>query len=293
MKIGIGSYALFWEWHDHPRPLSIEAMVDRARDLGCDVFEICDDPRIEAYDADALAALRDRAEAAGIALQLGTRGIAPAHLAAHLDIARALGARVLRSMVQQGDAERGAAHIVDLLAQSTAALEAADVTLALETYEQIPTPLLLAAIEAVDSDRIGICLDPANVVAALELPNDVIDAAASRTVDLHVKDFAFARQEGWVGFTYSGARMGEGQLDLARELAAVYADGRSPAAIVEHWLPWQGDSATTVAMERDWTDATLAALRASAVAVAVADADADEQTHHPDQTPNRKQGDPQ
>ena len=55
--------------------------------------------------------------------------------------------------------------------------------------------------------------------------------------------------------------MGEGQLDLQRELAAVYADGRSPAAIVEHWLPWQGDSASTVDLERDWTDATLAALR--------------------------------
>ncbi|WP_072314851.1 sugar phosphate isomerase/epimerase family protein [Agrococcus sp. Marseille-P2731] len=281
MKIGIGSYALFWEWHDHPQPLSIEDMVDRASDLDCEVFEICDDPRIEAYDADALAALRARAEAAGLALQLGTRGIAPAHLAAYIDIARALGASVLRSMVQREDAEQGAEHIVDLLSLSTQALEAADVTLALETYEQIPTALLLATIEGVGSDRIGVCLDPANVVAALELPNDVIDAAASRTVDLHVKDFAFARRDGWVGFTYSGARMGEGQLDLARELSAVYADGRSPAAIVEHWLPWQGDSATTVAMERVWTDATIAALRASAPA------------HHSDQTPNRKQGDPQ
>ena len=38
MDIGIGSYALFWEWHDHPEPLTIEAMIDRAAELGCTVF---------------------------------------------------------------------------------------------------------------------------------------------------------------------------------------------------------------------------------------------------------------
>ena len=261
MDIGIGSYALFWEWHDHPEPLTIEAMVDRAAELGCTVFEICDDARIESYDPAALTALAERARADGIRLQLGTRGIDPDHLARYLAIAEALDARVLRSMVQREDADRGLDHIVGLLRRTLPGLEAAGVALALETYEQIPTPLLLQAIEQVGSAHVGICLDPANVVAALERPIDVIDAAARHTLDLHVKDFAFARQQGWVGFTLSGARMGEGQLDLQRELAAVYADGRSPAAIVEHWLPWQGDSASTVDLERDWTDATLAALR--------------------------------
>ncbi len=264
MDIGIGSYALFWEWHEHPEPLSIEGMVDRAAALRCDVFEICDDSRIEDHEPARLTALRERAAAAGVRLQLGTRGIAPAHLARYAGIARALEARVLRSMVQRADAERGTEHIVALLRESLPALESAGTTLALETYEQIPTSMLVEAVERIGSPHVGICLDPANVVAALELPTDAIAMAAPHTVDLHVKDFAFTRQEGWVGFLYSGARMGEGQLDLQHELAAVYADGRSPAAIVEHWLPWQGDSASTVALERDWTDATIAALRASA-----------------------------
>ncbi|MCH1881462.1 sugar phosphate isomerase/epimerase family protein [Agrococcus sp. ARC_14] len=264
MDIGIGSYALFWEWHEHPQPLPIDAMIDRAAELGCDVFEICDDPRILAYDASALRSLRDRAHDQGVQLQLGTRGIAPDHLARSIVIAQALEARVLRSMVERDDADRGLDHVVGRLRQSTPALAAAGVTLALETYEQIPTTMLVEAVELLDTPQVGICLDPANVVAALELPVDAIAAAARHTVDLHVKDFAFARQQGWVGFTLSGARMGDGLLDLEHELAAVYADGRSPAAIVEHWLPWQGDSETTVGLERDWTDATLAALRASA-----------------------------
>src|SRR5699024_2311153 len=80
--------------------------------------------------------------------------------------------------------------------------------------------------------------------------------------------------------TYSGAPLGQGLLDLDHELSAVYGAGtpgtgrRSaptsttarhdricPSAIVEHWLPWQGDLETTVTTERAWTDRTLAALR--------------------------------
>jgi sugar phosphate isomerase/epimerase len=274
MDIGIGSYALFWEWHDHPQPLPIAAMVDRAADLGCSVFEICDDPRIEDHSPDELVALRTRAAERGVRLQLGTRGIDPDHLARYLDIAEALGARVLRSMVQRPDAEQGAEHVAGLLRRTMSRLQSTGIALALETYEQIPTATLVAAVEAVDSPLIGICLDPANCIAALERPADVIDAAAPHALDLHVKDFAFARQEGWVGFALSGARMGDGQLDLAHELRALQSAGRSPAAIVEHWLPWQGDSATTVALERAWTDAALAALRAASADASTAPAPA-------------------
>src|SRR5699024_6149446 len=135
-------------------------------------------------------------------------------------------------------------------------------------YEQVTTSTLLGIVEELDSPHVGICLDPANCVSALEHPKDVVEACAPRTVNLHVKDFAFARQEGWVGFTYSGAPLGEGLLDLDHELRHVYsgdrsapAAGRAPSAIVEHWLPWQGDLATTLETERAWTDRTLAALR--------------------------------
>ena len=31
--------------------------------------------------------------------------------------------------------------------------------------------------------------------------------------------------------------------------------------IIEHWLPWQGDLATTVALENDWTIHNLAYIR--------------------------------
>ena len=270
MKIGIGTYSLFWEFEGrNPDPLDIPGMVDRAARLGCEVFLICDDPRLEDLDAAQLRELRERAELLGVELELGTRTIDPAHLRRHIDLAGALGARTLRSMIQAQEIEDGPAAAVTALRAVLPRLEEAGVTLALETYEQVPTSTLLAVVEELDSPHVGICLDPANCVSALEHPKDVVEACAPRTANLHVKDFAFARQEGWVGFTYSGAPLGEGLLDLDHELGAVYGGTRAPSAaphtpsaIVEHWLPWQGDLATTLETERAWTDRTLAALRA-------------------------------
>ena len=87
MQIGIGTYALFWESHaESPRPLGLAASIDRAAEVGCDVFQICDDPRIEQVDAPGLDALRDRAELLGVALELGTRTIGRDHLARYLDL---------------------------------------------------------------------------------------------------------------------------------------------------------------------------------------------------------------
>ena len=269
MKIGIGTYSLFWEFESrNPAPLDIPAMVDRAARLGCEVFQICDDPRVEQLDTAGLHDLRERAELLGVELELGTRTIGRDHLGRYLDIAEALGARTLRSMIQSQEVASGSEEAVSELRASLPRLEGAGITLALETYEQIPTCTLLGIVEELDSPHVGICLDPANCVSALEHPKDVVEACAPRAVNLHVKDFAFARQEGWVGFTYSGAPLGEGLLDLDHELRHVYsgdraasAVGRAPSAIVEHWLPWQGDLETTLETERAWTDRTLAALR--------------------------------
>ena len=267
MKIGIGTYSLFWEFSDrNPNPLSISGMIERAAELGCEVFQICDDPRIDDLTPAALQQLRKNADLLGIALELGTRTIGRDHLTRYIVIAEALGAHTLRSMVQSQEILTGPEAAVSELRAVLPRLEASGVRLALETYEQVPTPTLLKIVESVDSPLVGICLDPANCVSALEHPKDVVDSCATRTLNLHVKDFAFARQEGWVGFTFSGAPLGEGLLDLDHELTAVYgkrpSTSEAPSAIVEHWLPWQGDLESTLSAERAWTDRTLTALRA-------------------------------
>ena len=90
-------------------------------------------------------------------------------------------ARLVRSMVYAPGFRPTLDEAAGLLATVMPEFEAAGVTLALETYEQVTTSDLVALVERVGSDRLGICLDPANVVAGLELPKDAVERCAPLT----------------------------------------------------------------------------------------------------------------
>jgi sugar phosphate isomerase/epimerase len=262
--IGLGTYAFFWEHSDRVAdPLSLVGAFERTRELDVDVFQICDyAPLTEMSEAEVQDAARAAREL-GMTIELGTKGIDPDHLARFLRLAEAFDARLVRSMVFGPDARPTLAEADVLLRGVLPSFEAAGVTLALETYEQVATADLVALVRGISSPQLGICLDPANVVARLESPRACVEATADLVANVHVKDFAFARQPGWVGFTYSGARMGEGLHDYPHLLETVRPRERGITEIVEHWLPWQGDPETTVRTERDWTRATLEHLRST------------------------------
>lgn len=264
--IGLGTYAFFWQHSDRvPEPLSLVGAFEATRELGVDLFQICDYAPLEAMSE---AELRDAAAAArdlGIAVELGTKGIEPDRLARFLDLAGVFDARLVRSMLASPEHRPTLAQADEWLRAALPAYEASGVDLALETYEQVATADLVALVAGIDSARLGICLDPANVVARLELPRDCVEATAPYVKNVHVKDFAFARQPGWVGFTYGGAPMGEGLHDYAHLLETVRPRQHEPEVneIVEHWLSWQGDPETTIRTEREWTRRTIEYLRST------------------------------
>ena len=125
----------------------------------------------------------------------------------------------------------------------------------------MPSARLVSIVEAVGSEHVGICLDPANCVAGLELPIDVVARSAPYVKNWHVKDFAFTRQAGWVGFTLAGCPLGEGLLDYDAVVAAIQPAANDINQIVEHWLPWQADAETTCALESQWTQHNVNYLR--------------------------------
>ena len=147
------------------------------------------------------------------------------------------------------------------------AFEAAGVTLALETYEQVATAELVGLIESFGSPHLGICLDPANTVANLELPADVTARCAPYVANWHVKDFDFSRNPGWVGFVYTGTALGDGRLDYDGMLALLRPAERGITQIIEFWLPWQDtvpaaeQALVTTRLEAEWTRTTLDQLR--------------------------------
>lgn len=249
MAIGLSTYAFFW------RKLSLQDMLKQTNELGCNVFQICDYPAVESMSAAELADLRDTAADLGIELELGTRGVQPEHLYRYLDLCDQLGATLLRSMLP------GIDDAVAMLKEAMPAFERHGLTVALETYERVPTAELVRVIESVESDALGICLDPANCVAGLELPHDVIDRTAPYVKNMHIKDFAFSRQAGWVGFTLAGCPLGEGLLEYDEMVAVVDPASRGINQIVEHWLPWQDDAETTCLLENQWTQHSVKYLR--------------------------------
>lgn len=257
--IGLGTYAFFWQHSDRvPEPLSLTGAFEATREAGVELFQICDFAPLEAMSDAQVREAAAAARALGLRIQLGTRGIDPERLTRFLHLADLFDARLVRSMITVSPATA-----IDQLRAALPAYEAAGVTLALETYEQIATDTLVELVERLDSPALGICLDPANVVARLENPRDCVERAASATRNVHVKDFAFARQDGWVGFTYSGTAMGTGLHDYPHLQARVRPRERGIDEIVEHWLPWQGDAESTIRLEREWTRITLEYLRST------------------------------
>ena len=260
--IGLSTYSFFWQHSERaPEPLDLATMVTKTRELGVDLLQICDYTPLLSYSAAELRDLRAHADSLGVSLELGTKGIGVEHLVTFLHLADALGVTLVRSMVNAPGHQPTIAEAEELLRVALPGYTAAGVTLALETYEQVSSTDLVSLVEAVGSDTLGICLDPANSVAALELPMDVVARTADYVKNWHVKDFAFTRRGGWVGFTLEGAELGTGLLDYAAIVEAVRPNERGINQIIEHWLPWQGSFEETARIENNWNTHNIAYLK--------------------------------
>lgn len=260
--IGLGTYAFFWQHSERaPEPLDLPGMLHRTHDLGVGLFQICDYLPLLAHSAAEVREVRAVADDLGIQLELGTRGVEIEHLASFLELAEVLGVTLVRSMVNTAEHRPTMAEAEQLLRATLPEYEGAGVTLALETYEQVSSADLVSLVESVGSPSLGICLDPANSVAALELPREVVERTAPYVANIHVKDFRFTRRGGWVGFTLEGAELGTGLLDYDHLVSTVQPEARGINQIIEHWLPWNDTFEATAEIENSWNTRNIDYLR--------------------------------
>ncbi|MET0673912.1 MAG: TIM barrel protein, partial [Microbacterium pygmaeum] len=163
--IGLGTYAFFWQHSDLvDEPLTLRGAFEATRELDVELFQICDYAPLESMTD---AELREAAAAArdlGITIELGTKGIEPERLTRFLDLAAVFDAALVRSMLFGPDSRPTLPEAETQLRAAIGDYEASGVTLALETYEQVATTDLLSVVDAIGSEHLGICLDPANVV---------------------------------------------------------------------------------------------------------------------------------
>ena len=265
MKLGIGSYTFAWavgvRGHEPDRPMTASDLLDRAQALRVRVVQIADNLPLHHLAATEIDALADRAAARGIDVEVGTRGIAPAHLRTYLDLAVRLGSPILRVVTDTADHQPSVTEIAAAIREMLPAFEAAGVTLAIENHDRFASDTLVALLQRVDSHRIGICLDTVNSFGALEGPARVVEALGPWTVNLHIKDFTVTRAPHQMGFTIEGRPAGRGRLDVPWLLTQLRSHGCQFNAILELWTPPEPALADTLAKEQAWAAESVTYLR--------------------------------
>jgi sugar phosphate isomerase/epimerase len=265
-RLGIGSYALAWSagvpgYPSPAAPLDALGLVRFAAAQGVGLVQIADNLPLGALTADDHAALRAEADRLGVAVEVGTRGIARDHLLSYLGIAKAFDSPILRVVVDTAQHHPTPDEIVATLLDLLPEFESAGVVLAIENHDRFQARGLAQIIEEIGSPQVGICLDTVNSFGALEGPAQVVSVLAPYVVNLHVKDFSIRRADHNMGFVLTGTPAGEGMLNLPWLFEVLNRYGRRYNAILELWTPPQADVDATAALEQQWAEQSVLNLR--------------------------------
>jgi 3-oxoisoapionate decarboxylase len=266
VRLGVSSFTFSWAigvTGSEPRsPLTVWGLLERAADLGVGVLQVADNLPLHRLTGDERLRLREEATARGISVEVGTRGVARDHLRRYVAIALELGSPVLRTVTDTADHRPGPEEIVAALGPLTPELEDAGVHLAIENHDRFSAPALVAMLEALDSEWVGVCLDTANSLGALEGPRETVAVLAPFAANLHLKDVAARRVPSQLGMVIEGTPAGRGQVDLPWVVEQVRKRGRSGAnAILELWTPPEATLEATLSKESLWAQESVRYLR--------------------------------
>jgi len=160
----------------------------------------------------------------------GSRPEALADLKAHVDIARTLGARVMR-ICAGGRRTRPAswaehkAGLIPLLEAAADYAGARGVTLAMENHVDLHAPEILELLAAVANPALGVCLDTANNLRLFDDPQRVVEQLAPHAKATHLKDIcAWRGSPREFGF-WPSVPLGQGLIDIPRTLAVLRDHG--------------------------------------------------------------------
>ncbi len=269
MKLGINTYTYMWSigfqfgdraaWPEHP--MTAMEMLQKAHDLDVHVAQYGPNLPLAHLSGAELDALVRQAQAWDIELELGTRGLEYDHLCNQVELARRMGATLLRTIPEIGGANPPLADIPGHLRAILPVLERAGIKLAMENGK-IPAQDLADVIDEVGSPLIGVVLDMVNSLAVPEGWKEVTRVLAPYTMCLHFKDFTVKRAWSMMGFVVEGTPSTKGMVDIPWLLDTLRASRYDFNVIIELWPPEQKTLAETVALEQAWAVASVLAMRA-------------------------------
>jgi sugar phosphate isomerase/epimerase len=263
VKLGLSSYTFGWgigvPGAEPGRPMDEHGLLDRCREHGLKLLQIGDNLPLHTFDSQRLKQLAARANQEGVELEVGARGLTVERVAEYAEIARRLNARLIRCVIDDANYHPTADEVTDILLRSQRLLDG--LTLGIENHDRFPSKILARIIQETNSARIGICLDTANSLGGGEGLESVLPALASRTVNLHIKDFQVERVAHLMGFSVRGCPAGAGLVDLPGVLKQLTPFHRCHTAILELWTPPESRLEDTIAKEAAWAGQSIQYLR--------------------------------
>jgi sugar phosphate isomerase/epimerase len=189
--------------------------------------------QIEARDPDALARLRSRIERDRLALELSVPSSSLETATAYADMVRvatALGVARVRVALLYGRRYETFKTREEwttwhdkwrrTLKSMRDTIDGQPILVGIENHKDFHAPELVDLLQALDTPRIGACVDFGNNIALLESPLETMKALAPFAVTTHVKDMAVRRTDD--GFELSEVPLGQGLLPLNEMIAELH-----------------------------------------------------------------------
>lgn len=265
MKLGLSTYTYTWSigvpGYPPTRPMTALDILATTQRLGVRVVQVADNLPLDQLSAQDLDAFQTCLNQYDIQVEVGTRGIAPAHLRRYLGLAKRFHSPILRVVVDTPNHHPTPEEVVEILTPFRSEFESAGVILAIENHDRFQTSVLADIVRRLGANWVGICLDTVNSFGALEGPRVVVNTLGPLTVNLHVKDFTIFRASHMMGFTVEGRPAGQGKLDIPWLLGELTQRGREFNAILELWTPPEETLDATIAKEQRWAEESVAYLR--------------------------------
>lgn len=262
-RLGLSSYAYYWACRiaslDGAAPMTAWGLLAQTKSLGLEVLQLCDNLPVQAWDKSELKRLGEEARRLGVILEVGASGMNIDHLRSYLEIVQALGAHLLRIAPWSGSPTRHrlpVERLREMVDQLLPACHEHDITLAIENYFDLSDEELAALIQQIGDEHVGVCLDTANSVGALQMPLETVEILAPHAVSLHLKDFVVTKQP--MGYRVSGAPLGQGWLDVPAVLDMVHRAGRQPNTLLELWVDPAETNEATLRKEDEWMRQSVA-----------------------------------
>lgn len=265
MVLGISSFTYGWSVGVAGKmpalPLTEVDLVEKTLEAGLRCLQIGDNLPLHTLSRERLDNLKALIVRHHIRLEVGARKLTPEHLHTYIAIAAFFRSPLLRFVVDGDQYEPDHATIVAIVKEAVPLLNKYNLVLGIENHDRFKAKELAAIMDAIGSERVGICLDCVNSLGAGEGLDWVSSVLVPYTVNLHVKDFTIRRFSHMMGFTVTGTPTGEGMTNVPRLLDNLAPFNRCESAILEQWVEPDGDIENTVKKEMEWAARSIRYLK--------------------------------